>query len=160
MVVRFPLDVCKIKQTTHRNEAIMIQIVAGKKGVGKTKLILDRANKAVADTDGTIVYLDKSAQHMYELNSKVRLINITDYPVNSYDAFIGFVAGIIAQDFDLQQIYFDSFLKIAAVEESRIAEAVNTLKALSDQHNITFILSVSVDAETLPEDVKSYVVNA
>lgn len=138
----------------------MIQIVAGKKGMGKTKYILDKANKAVTDTDGTIVYLDKSAQHMYELNSRVRLINITDYPVNSYDAFIGFVAGIISQDFDLQQIYFDSFLKISRIDESQLADAVDALKALSDQHGITFILSISMDAAELPENAKDCVVNA
>lgn len=138
----------------------MIQIVAGKKGVGKTKCILDKANTAVANTDGTIVYLDKSAQHMYELNSRIRLINITDYPVNSYDAFIGFVAGIISQDFDLQQIYFDSFLKISGVEENQIAQAIDTLNTLSEQHNITFIISISMDAAELPENAKACVVNA
>lgn len=138
----------------------MIQIVAGKKGTGKTKYILDRANQAVTETDGTIVYLDKSAQHMYELNSRVRLINITDYPVNSYDAFIGFVAGIISQDFDLQQIYFDSFLKLSGVKEDQVAQAIDTLEALSDQHNITFIISISMDAEELPENARACVVNA
>lgn len=138
----------------------MIEIVAGKKGFGKTKCILDKANKSISETDGTIVYLDKSAQHMYELNSRVRLINITDYPVYSYDAFLGFVAGIISQDFDLTEIYFDSFLKISNADESKIGEVIDTLKALSDMHNITFVLSISMDPSDIPESAKQYIINA
>lgn len=137
----------------------MVQIVAGKKGVGKTKYILDKANEAVSNTDGTIVYLDKSAQHMYELNSKVRLINIKDYPVSSYEAFVGFVAGIIAQDFDLQQIYFDSFLKISGIEPEQLEQAIDQLKELSELHKITFVVSVSVDPAELPDNAKACVVN-
>jgi hypothetical protein len=148
------------KLPTHGRETIMIQIVAGKKGEGKTKYMLDKANSAVTDAEGTIVYLDKSAQHMYELNSNVRLVNITDYPVNSYEAFIGFVSGIIARDFDLQQVYFDSFLKISAVADDQISQAIETLKILSDQHNITFVVSISMDVNALPENVKPYIVNA
>ena len=137
----------------------MIEIVAGKRGVGKTKCILDKANKAITQTDGTIVYLDKSTQHMYELNSRIRLINIMDYPVNSYDAFLGFVAGIISQDFDLQEIYFDSFLKISKAEEGQLAQVIDTLKILSEQHHITFIISISMDAEDLPENARELVIN-
>jgi hypothetical protein len=138
----------------------MIQIVAGKKGEGKTKYMLDKANSAVTEAEGNIVYLDKSAQHMYELNSNVRLVNITDYPVNSYEAFVGFVAGIIARDFDLQQIYFDSFLKISGVADDQLGQAIETLKILSDQHNITFVISISMEVSALPESVKAYIVNA
>ncbi len=138
----------------------MIQIVAGKKGVGKTKCILDMANKSISETDGTIVYLDKSAQHMYELNSRIRMINITDYPVKSYDAFLGFIAGIISQDFDLTELYFDSFLKISKADETKLDEILDTLKTLSDVHNITFILSISVDPAEIPENAKQYIINA
>ncbi|MCR5743631.1 MAG: twitching motility protein PilT [Lachnospiraceae bacterium] len=138
----------------------MIQIIAGKKGKGKTKFLLEKANEAVKDAKGTIVYLDKSTKHMYELNSSVRLVNVCDYPISSYDAFLGFVSGIIAQDYDLQQIYFDSFLKIADLEGKNIESAIEDLKVLSDNHNITFVLSISSDASELPENAKSNIVIA
>ena len=69
----------------------MVQIISGKKGKGKTKYLLDSVNGAVASAQGSVVYLDKTAKHMYELSNKVRLINVSDYGINSYDAFIGFV---------------------------------------------------------------------
>ena len=57
----------------------MVQIIAGKKGKGKTKHLLDMANAAIKGANGTVVYLDKSAQHMYELNNKIRLINVNEF---------------------------------------------------------------------------------
>ena len=64
----------------------MVQIISGKKGKGKTKYLLDSVNGAVASAQGSVVYLDKTAKHMYELSNKVRLINVSDYGINSYDA--------------------------------------------------------------------------
>ena len=61
----------------------MVQIIAGKKGKGKTKHLLDRANSAIRDSKGSIVYLDKSSKHMYELSNKIRLINVNEYPIKS-----------------------------------------------------------------------------
>lgn len=76
----------------------MVQLILGKKGKGKTKIILDMVNKEVNDAKGNIVYLDKSMGHMYELNNKVRLINVLDYEIANADEFIGFIRGIVSQD--------------------------------------------------------------
>ena len=65
----------------------MVQIIAGKKGKGKTKHLLDRANSAIRDSKGSIVYLDKSSKHMYELSNKIRLINVNEYPIKSSEGF-------------------------------------------------------------------------
>jgi hypothetical protein len=138
----------------------MVQIIAGRKGKGKTKLLLDKANAAVKDAKGSIVYLDKSTKHMYELNNRVRLINVTDYPVKSYGAFIGFVAGIVAQDHDLEQMYLDSFLKLADLEGEDIAQAIDTLDAIGRDFDVTFVLSVSMDEDELPENAKQKLITS
>mgnify|MGYP001042219292 CR=1 FL=1 len=83
----------------------MIQIIAGKKGKGKTKHLLDKVNAEVKEVHGNIVYLDKSSKHMYELNNKVRLIDTSEFGLSSSDGFIGFICGIISQDHDLEQMY-------------------------------------------------------
>ena len=88
----------------------MVQIIAGKKGKGKTKHLLDMANAAIKGANGTVVYLDKSAQHMYELNNKVRLIDVSQYMITNHDEFVGFICGIVSQDHDLEQMFLDSFL--------------------------------------------------
>ena len=73
----------------------MIQIIAGKKGKGKTKQLLDKVNSEIKSAHGNIVYLDKSSKHMYELNNKVRLIDTSEFELSNSDAFIGFICGII-----------------------------------------------------------------
>ena len=71
----------------------MVQIIAGEKGKGKTKHLLDKVNQDVASVNGNIVYLDKSSRHMYELDNKVRLINVSDYLITNCDEFMGFICG-------------------------------------------------------------------
>ena len=132
----------------------MVQIISGKKGKGKTKYLLDSVNGAVASAQGSVVYLDKTAKH----SNKVRLINVSDYGINSYDAFIGFVSGIISQDHDLEKMYFDSFLKISCLEGSDITEAVKALEAISAKFGVDFVLSVSADATELSDEVKSHII--
>ncbi|MBD5478876.1 MAG: twitching motility protein PilT [Lachnospiraceae bacterium] len=137
----------------------MVQLIAGRKGKGKTKHLLDKVNEEVKNINGNIVYLDKSTKHMYELNNKVRLIDVSDYLVEDTDEFLGFVSGIISQDHDLQQMYFDSFLKIAHLENGGdILPAIDKLEKISGKFGVDFILSVSVDENELPEAVKSKII--
>lgn len=136
----------------------MVQLIAGKKGKGKTKQLLDKVNTEIKDAQGNVVYLDKSTKHMFELNNKIRLINVSDYLITNSDEFVGFISGIISQDHDLQQMYFDSFLKIACLEDSDISATIAKLDEISDKFHVNFVLSVSLDESELPESVKSKVI--
>jgi len=133
----------------------MVQIISGRKGKGKTKYLLDKANAAVNEARGSIVYLDKSKQHMHELNYRVRLIDVFEFPIRSYGSFIGFLCGIISQDHDIEQIYLDSFLRLAHLSGDEISDAINDLEKLSEQFGVTFILSVSEDNENLPANAQA-----
>ncbi len=136
----------------------MVELIVGKKGKGKTKVLLDRVNGAVKEANGSIVYLDKSTKHMYELNNKVRLIDVSSYPLKNADEFVGFICGIISQDHDLEKMYFDSFLKISCLEGSDITEAIKALEAISAKFGVDFVLSVSADATELSDEVKSHII--
>ena len=136
----------------------MVQLIVGVKGKGKTKVLLDKVNAQVQTAEGNIVYLDKSTKHMYELNNKIRLIDVSDYMIDNADAFLGFVLGIVSQDHDLQQMYFDSFLKISALEGQDISDAIAKLEKVSEAFGVDFVLSVSVDESELPEALKSKVI--
>ena len=136
----------------------MVQLIVGKKGKGKTKYLLDKVNSEVKTVSGNIVYLDKSTKHMFELNNKVRLIDVSDYSFENSAEFVGFVCGIISQDHDLQQMYFDSFLKISKLEDASITDVVTRLEALGEKFDVNFILSVSCDESELDESLKSKVI--
>ena len=137
----------------------MVQLIVGKKGKGKTKQLLDKVNSEVKDISGSIVYLDKSTKHMYELNNKVRLINVMDYPIDNCDEFLGFLCGIVSQDHDLEEMYLDSFLTIAFTEtDDEIQHAIEKLDIISEKYNVKFILSVSRDESKGPECAKAKIV--
>lgn len=129
----------------------MIQIIAGEKGKGKTKYLLEKVNESVKSATGNIVYLDKSQKHMYELSNKVRLINVADYVISNCDEFLGFLCGIISQDHDLEEMYLDSFLTIAKLEEADITPAITKLESISGKFHVDFILSISKNEHDLPE---------
>lgn len=134
----------------------MVELIVGKKGKGKTKVLLDRVNGAIKDANGSIVYLDKSTKHMYELNNKIRLIDVSAYPIKNADEFVGFVCGIISQDHDLEQIYLDSFLTTAKLtEKEEISEALAHLTEVGEQFNVKFVVSMSLDKEDVPEDFRT-----
>ena len=122
----------------------MVQLIVGRKGKGKTKQLLDKVNSEIKNVEGNIVYLDKSTKHMFELNNRVRLIVAPDYMVSSSEAFLGFVSGIISQDHDLQQMYFDSFLKIACLEGEDITPVVQRLSKMSEKFELKPMISVSL----------------
>lgn len=145
--------------TKPKEEITMIQIIAGEKGNGKTKCLLDKVNSEIKSVHGNIVYLDKNSKHMYELNNKVRLIDASEFMIDNADNFIGFICGVISQDHDLEQMYLDSFLKVAKLEGADISATLNKLEAIGEKYHVTFVLSISMDPSKLPEDMKSKVIN-
>ena len=136
----------------------MVQIIAGQMGKGKTTYLLEKANLAVKESKGSIVYLDKSTKNMHALDNSVRLINVNDYPIRSYNAFIGFLCGIISKDYDLECIFVDSFIKLAHLEKEQIESAIIELEQFSQQYGITIVLSISLDASELPEVAQNKIV--
>ena len=129
----------------------MVELIVGKKGKGKTKVLLDKVNGAIKDANGSIVYLDKSAKHMYELNNKVRLIDVSGFPLKNSDEFVGFICGILSQDHDLEQIYLDSFLKIAKLEDADVTDTLCQLDKIGETYGISIVVSMSLDKEEVPE---------
>ncbi len=136
----------------------MVQFIVGDKGKGKTKHLLDKVNTEIKDLQGNIVYLDKSTKHMFELNNKIRLIDVPEYLVTDCDEFVGFVCGIISQDHDLQQMYFDSFMKIACVEADGIEKVICKLEKISEKFHVDFVISIALDESVLPENVRKNII--
>ena len=134
----------------------MVKIICGAKGKGKTKEMLTLAEQSVKDVDGSVVYIDKSDQHMYELNNQIRLIDISEYPVKSSESFLGFVSGLLAGNHDIEMVFIDSLLKLSALTASEIATIVDKLDALST--DVEFVVSISANKDDLPDSVQDKIV--
>ena len=139
----------------------MIQLIVGAKGKGKTKHLLEKVNNAVKTVDGNIVYLDKNSKHMYELKNRIRLINTSEFPFTSTDEFFGFLCGIVSQDHDLQEVYLDSFMDVAFIKDKNSIEGVlDKFDKISNQFDVDFIVSVTMEPDEVPEKYKSQVIVA
>ena len=97
----------------------MVQLIAGQKGKGKTTEILNKVNEEIKTATGNVVFIDKNNQHMFELNNRIRLIDVSGYPITDRDEFLGFVCGIISQDHDIQSMYLDRFMKCAVIDKDQ-----------------------------------------
>jgi hypothetical protein len=136
----------------------MVQIISGVKGKGKTKYLIQKANEAVKTANGSVVYLDKNNKHMYELSNRIRLINVGDFPMDTYDAFLGFICGLISQDRDLESMFLDSFLTIASVSDEYVGYVLSKLRDMSEKFHIDFTISISIDADNIPEEFKKDII--
>ena len=141
----------------------MVRLIVGNKGKGKTTEILAKANEAIKEAPGSVVYLDKSSKHMYDLHRNIRLIDVSRFPIANSEQFVGFVCGIISQDHDLQEMYLDGFLKCAKLGEDDvdvINATITELDAVSTAFDIDFYISASIDVESLVPALKEKVVVA
>lgn len=138
----------------------MIQLIVGKEGKGKTKVMLDKVNKEITQASGNIVYLDKNAKHMYELNNKIRLVDVSDFDFNSSDEFYGFICGIISQDHDLEQLYFDNFKRIGCVADDAIEAVLSKFEKLSEKTGVDFCFSMAVTEAEVPASFKDKIIVA
>ena len=83
----------------------MIKVIYGSKGTGKTKMLIDAANAAVATAKGHLIFITDTKRYMYELERDVRFIDVSDYDVAGEAALCGFVKGVIAGNHDNEYVF-------------------------------------------------------
>ncbi|MCI5955473.1 MAG: twitching motility protein PilT [Clostridiales bacterium] len=136
----------------------MIQVIAGKKGSGKTKRIIDMANQATQESKHDIVFIDDDNRYMFDLRHEVRFINAGEYDLLSDHMFMGFLCGAVAQNFDVGQIYIDAFKKLIHNELDTCEWVFKRMEAISASHSVDFVISISAGTDELPEFIKKYVI--
>ena len=136
----------------------MIKIIAGNKGSGKTKRLINMTNDTAKVATGNVVFLDKNNDYMYEIDRAVRFVNVEEYHVKSAEMFLGFLGGMLASNYDISTIFIDAFLKLLRVDLADAAWFFTSLEEYGQKHDVTFVLSVSADPQTLPEFVKGYII--
>ncbi len=134
----------------------MIQVIHGKKGTGKTKRILDMANDAVKLHKGDIIFVDDDNRYMYDLRHEVRFVNGSEYGCDSPEMFLGFLCGMMSQNFDINVIFVDAFLKLVKADPADTEMFFERLSALSETHRVDIVISCSVDDTVAPEFLKKY----
>lgn len=133
----------------------MVELLIGKKGTGKTKALIEKVNNALTVAKGNVVYISNTGENMFDIKSKVRMANTSDFDVKSYEEFLGFISGIVSRDYDITNIFVDGIFKIVASDNLDGFESFLTrLESMSQKFNIAFVISVSIDADTAPDYIK------
>ena len=136
----------------------MIQIIAGKKGSGKTKRLIDLTNATAKEATHSIIFVDDDNSYMYDIDHSVRFVNAADFYVENADMFLGFLGGMLASNFDIGTIFVDAFKKIAKADLADCGTIIKAMEELGSKHDVNFVLSVSEDPAALPDFMKPYVI--
>jgi hypothetical protein len=138
-------------------EVLMINIIYGKKGTGKTKIIIDNANSTVGKAMGHIIFITDTKRYMYDLKRVIRFIDTCDFNIIGEEALCGFVKGAMATDHDNEYLFIDGAARIAGKEVSSMQQFYDMLDKLSNEWGIKIFLTVSCDKELLPDFVSKYI---
>ena len=134
----------------------MIKLITGKKGSGKTKILIDQINNAVKDTNGCLVCVEKGETLRRSISYKVRWCDAEQFAIDSFAAFYGFVAGMLAGNYDITELFLDGILRITDHDMAAAAKVLNAIDKITS--NIEVVVTVSADAADLPEDLKKFVI--
>ena len=134
----------------------MINLIPGKKGTGKTKILVDMINNAVKDTNGDLICIEKGAKLTYDISYKVRLVDSDRFAIEGYEAFYGFIAGMFAGNYDIKEIFIDGILKIGGPDFNELGKMLEKLNILSG-NDTQIIFTISADNNELPESVMQFV---
>ena len=136
----------------------MIQILAGEKGQGKTKRLIEMANEASKTIDGNVVFIDDDSRHMYDLHYGIRFVETSKYKICDYEVFIGFIYGIISQNGDIQKIFVDGLSNIVEKLTSEDLENLcGVLERISNDYNVDFTLIYSAPLSAVPQEIRKYI---
>ena len=137
----------------------MIQVIYGGKGSGKTKRLLDIVKSTSEKATGSLVFINRDDKFSFSsISHDIRFINALEYGIVSPKVFTGFILGISAQDFDLEYIYVDGFLKIVNHSIFELEAMFNRLDEFTTKRNINMIISVSCEEPEAPEYLKKYII--
>jgi len=134
----------------------MVNIITGKRGSGKTKVLIDVIRESVATTTGCLVCIEQGETLRRSISYKVRWCGVDQFGVKGYDAFYGFVAGMLAGNYDIKEIFVDGILRIGGRDFDMLASMLAKIDALTgDDTKVTF--TVSADKDELPEVFAKYI---
>ncbi|MCA0385344.1 MAG: hypothetical protein LCH34_07050 [Firmicutes bacterium] len=125
----------------------MVTLIAGKKGSGKTKDIVKKANEELSGSKGNMIFIDDDNRAMYDLHHDIRFINLSEFPVNSACEFIGFICGLISNNYDIEKIYIDGILNTVKMTEEELTGFFAKIDDLSTAFSMDFIVTLNYENE-------------
>lgn len=134
----------------------MIKLIIGAKGSGKTKALVEATNSTIDTSKGAVVFVAKGKKLIHEIKYQARMIDTEEYKIADSHAFYGLIAGVISSNYDANDIFVDSALKIIENDVEEFAKLVPMLDELAAAHEVNITLTSSITKEELPENLVKY----
>ena len=135
----------------------MIQVIYGAKGTGKTKQIVDHANGFAKEAKGVVVYIDRSNHRLHDLHRNVRLVDASHYDLSTQHDILSFIKGMLAANYDIEQIYIDGISRLLDCNVSELAELYDGLGQICKEHGVNVVITASGSKEDLPDFITKYI---
>ena len=132
----------------------MLKVIIGVKGTGKTKALIALVNEAVEKSHGDVVCIEKGVKLRYDVKYRARLIDTNEYFVDDAQSLYGFVAGILASNHDVTDLFIDSSLKICNDNYDEYDKFLDEVAAISDKIGINIVTTASMPADKASDTVK------
>lgn len=136
----------------------MVKFILGVKGSGKTKKMIDMANESVKASNGSVVYIDRDRNHIYDLNRNIRLIETGEFQLENLKSFYGFICGVISQNFDIERVFIDGQKIVSNAQDECLDAFIKNLEKLNEKFGVDFTISCSRSVDGIPEFLKSYLI--
>ncbi|BDF59417.1 hypothetical protein CE91St36_22340 [Christensenellaceae bacterium] len=136
----------------------MIQLIYAPKGSGKTKRLIDLANAELNSTKGEVVFIDDDKRYMYDVAHQARFVDVKDFGIESGDALYGMLCGMVSQNYDIEAIFIDAFLKIVKMDVADLKSLMDKISALSEANNFKAVIIISADPNEAPDFLKPYII--
>ena len=134
----------------------MVKFITGEKGSGKTKWLIDRANEEFGSGNGNIAFLDVDDDHIFSLDYNIRLINVSEYGLEHLDSLYGFICGMLSMDYDLEQIYIDSYYKLVPMDDDEdLVRLYNDIEKVAQERNVSIYINIDRTMDEMPEELKA-----
>lgn len=133
----------------------MIKLIVGDKGSGKTKAMIDMINESAETVQGSIVCIEKGMKSTYNIKSSVRIIDTDDYDIKGYTMFYGFFMGVLAGDYDIEEVYIDGILKVGSNDIEGLGPLLDQIHERA-KDNIKVVITISTDPQNLTDGIKKY----
>ena len=136
----------------------MVRVIMGVKGTGKTKQMIELINSAVHSENGNVVCIERGGKLTYDIHSKIRLVEASQYDMNDLTFMKGFISGLYACNYDITHVFIDSLPKIVGVDanDHSVEEFLDWLNSFSEKNSIKFTVTISAEKELASEGVRKY----
>ena len=135
----------------------MLKLIIGVKGTGKTKVLIDMVNSALAATMGDVVCIEKGAQLRFDIKPAVRLVDTEEYLINDASSLYGFIAGMLASNHDVTDLFVDGTLRICNRDMAAFEELLTKLDTLLEKNDVNVSMTVSMPAEEVTDTIRKYI---